>query len=247
MVKISLPPEKRMKFFVYIIESPNPVDIYHGRFEGDMIKKALSLDKIPCAHRIVVNEEAFKASIIVGLLKEQMEAYKGLVPVIHISAHGGSEGIELTDGKIISWEDLKNSLLPISKALKGNLLLSMSSCKGISACRMAMTEKEEECNPFFAVIGADGEPKWSDTAIAYAAFYHLVSKGCYIENAVKGMCEASGVDDFQIITATVAKKAYLDVIKDNTAKDFQQALQSSNERVVPPSGATDLEKAKNHY
>jgi len=52
MVKISLSPEKRIKFFVYIIESPSPEDMYHNRFEGDMIQKALSLDIIPSSHRI---------------------------------------------------------------------------------------------------------------------------------------------------------------------------------------------------
>jgi hypothetical protein len=231
MVKISLPPEKRLKFFVYIIESPSGPDLYHKRYEGDMLERALSLDSIPCTHHIAIHEEAFRATFLIGL-KEAMEKHQDLTPIIHISAHGSSEGIQLSDGTVINWKVLKNLLHPINKALKGNLLICMSSCEGYSACRMAM-EKEEGELPFFAIVGNTGKPKWSDTAVAYAVFYHLIKKGCFIVDAVKAMKEASGDDNFRSIMGIEVKKAYLDVIKQEEMKKVKKTFDQEIRKTTP--------------
>lgn len=242
MVKISLPPEKRVQFFVYIIESPSPADMYHNRFEGDMLKKALSLDKIASTHRIAVNKEAFEAAIKIGLIDEQMKVYSNLIPIIHISAHGSKDGIQLTDGQVITWSELKNLLLPVNRALNGTLMLCMSSCEGFHACRMAMSSEEEL--PFFAVVGNKGRPAWSDTAVAYAAFYHLIKKGCYVTDAVKAMREASGDDNFQEIRAQEARKAFIEEISSQQLiPNFQQRLQQNNKETPPSPEAKNLEKS----
>ncbi len=226
---------------MYIIESPSASDVYHKRYEGDMLQKALSLDLIYSAHRIVVNSEAFKASLLVGL-EEQVKTYANLLPIVHISAHGGADGIELTSGEIIGWEELKALLTPINKALNGSLFLCMSSCEGFSACRMAMNKDDEL--PFFAVIGNKGRPVWSDTAIAYASFYHLISKGCYVVDAVKAMCEASGDTGFTAITGAEAKKAFVDVIEHQKIEAIRENLEEEINKNPPSQEATNLEKAK---
>ena len=40
-----VPQEERLKFFVYVIESPSPVDLYHRRSEGEIIRQAAFLIK----------------------------------------------------------------------------------------------------------------------------------------------------------------------------------------------------------
>lgn len=62
-----LPSDKRLKFFVYVIESPSAVDLYHRRSEGDMLRQAINLNQIACALRLAVNLEAFTAAIRIGL------------------------------------------------------------------------------------------------------------------------------------------------------------------------------------
>jgi len=233
-----MPPEERVKFFVYIIESPNPSDLYHKRYEGDMLQKALSLDSIYSSHRIAANKVAFHTALLNGL-NEEISRHRGLIPVIHISAHGSSEGIALTSEEIISWDSLKEALLPINKALNNNLLLCMSSCEGFSACRMAMAE--DDISPFFGVVGNSGKPTWSDTAIAYATFYHLIVKGCYLRDAVKAMCESSNDDKFQLITSVEAKKVYLDVIKEQNANNLKRELEQEIRNNPPSAEAKDLE------
>jgi hypothetical protein len=226
---------KRPYFLVYIIESPSPVDLYHRRYEGEALSKALTLANIKSEHKLVVNEEAFQASLLIGL-DETLKDHPDHLPIIHISAHGSNEGIQLTDETTIDWKGLKESLAPINKAFDGLLLLCMSSCHGFSACRMAM---EEDDAPFAAVIGNSGNPTWSDTAVGYAAFYHLINKGKSFEDAVEGMCKASGDDNFIIISAHNAHQVYMESLQSAEQGKIEATVNESIDKLP----TRDLEKA----
>ncbi|MBW2673327.1 MAG: hypothetical protein JRD89_07950 [Deltaproteobacteria bacterium] len=113
-----LPQGERLKFFVFIIESPSPKDIYVGRTEADLLRHAIELNLIKCASRIAINLESFVAAIKVGL-HEEMTANPGLLPILHISAHGFSDGIQLSSGEILYWPALRELFKPINKALNG--------------------------------------------------------------------------------------------------------------------------------
>jgi hypothetical protein len=90
-----LPPEKRLKFFVYIIESPSAPDLYHRRSEGELIERALNLHNIPCVTRLTISRDAFIASIKIGLV-EEMKAFPGLLTILHI--RGTSTGTSTSTG-----------------------------------------------------------------------------------------------------------------------------------------------------
>ena len=237
-----VPHEKRLKFFVYVIESPSAPDLYHKRSEGEMIEKALSLHNIPCVTRLAISQEAFEAAIKIGL-PEEMKNFPGNTPVLHISAHGEEYGLQLSNGEKVEWANLRDLLLPVNKALNGTLLLCMSSCKGFSACRMAMRVNGDE-HPFFAVIGNSETPAWSDTAIAYSSFYHLIAKGEYIVHAVDAMKVAAGDKNFTVITAPEAQRAYIDVIQKTNTDEAQAELQQEADKKPPSSMAKQLENEK---
>jgi hypothetical protein len=221
------------KFHVYIIESPSAVDLYHKRFEGESLQKTLQLSGIDSSNRLAVNLESFKAAFYVGF-KEYFET-NSTPPFIHISAHGNSEGIELTSKERVGWEDLKLLLLPVNKVLKGGLLVSMSSCHGSSGCRMAMNDDDF---PFAAVIGSTGSPTWSETNIGYSAFYHLFHKGNDLTDCLKGMKTASGNSDFTLISSKTARQSYLEVIQNKAAIN-------TIERNTPEGVPNSLTKALN--
>src|SRR5258705_8448442 len=82
-------------FFVYVVESPSAPDIYHGRSEGGLVVNALGLDAIPCVSRTAINREAFVAALRIGLT-EAMKEFPGRYPILHLSAHGSNEGIQLS-------------------------------------------------------------------------------------------------------------------------------------------------------
>ena len=52
----------KLKFSVYIVESPSGDDLYHKRFEGEILSKALALADIPSEHRLAVDLSTFKAA-----------------------------------------------------------------------------------------------------------------------------------------------------------------------------------------
>ncbi len=214
-------------FFVYIVESPSAADLYHGRSEGSVVANALRLDSIPCITRTAINPEAFMAALRIGL-PEAMKQFRGRYPILHLSAHGGSDGIQLSSGDIVTWQSLRELLVPINRSLQGVLLLCMSACEGYSACRMAMEIKDSP-HPYFAMIGNSSRPTWSDTAVSYLAFYHLLSKGWAIPDAVNSMKAASGEENWIVQTADQIKKDYIEFLK---SKIEPVALQRELETVA---------------
>jgi hypothetical protein len=150
-----LPPEQRVRFFVFVIESPSSVDLYHRRSEGEIIRQAVDLK--------------------VGL-SEAMSQMQSFIPLVHISSHGNAHGIQLSDGYIMSWAELKDHLRLVNHALGGSLVVCMSSCEGYSGIRMAMHLEEDDL-PYFALVGCGAQPTWGETAVAYATLYHQLWRG----------------------------------------------------------------------
>ncbi|WP_426699748.1 hypothetical protein ACPPVV_09965 [Rhodanobacter sp. Col0626] len=218
-----VPTEDRLRFFVYIIESPSPVDLYHRRGEGDVLRQAINLNQIECTLRLAINLEAFQASISVGL-PEAMQATPKSIPILHISAHGFSEGIQLSSGEVIEWAQLRELLIPINKALNGNLIVCMSTCEGYSGSRMAMVADSDD-HPFYAIIGNGSKPTWPETAVGFATLYHLVANGRYIADAVDAMRVASGNESFFVTTAEESKQGYLDFIQNLDATEVKEDLE----------------------
>lgn len=226
-----LPPDQRIKFFVFVIESPSPVDLYHRRSEGEILQQAAGLNQIPCVVKTSINYESFEAALKIGL-KETMEAFPGLIPMLHISAHGCFEGIQLSSGEVINWELLENLLRPINVAFNGSLLLCLSCCEGYSGIRMAMNS-DDRPHPFFAIISNGQKPTWSDTAVAYSTFYHLVAKGHFITDAVQAMQVASGNNMFLIKTAESARQSFLEYVQNVNTVQAQQELEKNTQNEEP--------------
>ena len=222
-----LPVENRLRFFVYVIESPSPVDLYHRRSEGELLRQAISLNQIECTLRLAVNLEAFMASINIGLT-EAMEAFPNKIPILHVSAHGFSDGIQLSSGEVILWNELRELLIPVNQALSGSLIVCMSTCEGYSGIQMAM-KPESNDHPFWAIIGNGDKPTWPETAVAFATFYHLIANGHKIAGAVKAMGIASGNDNFFVTTAEVQKQKFVEYIKNINTTEVIENLEKKNE------------------
>jgi len=144
-----LPPEHRIKFFVFVIESPSAPDLYHRRSEGDIVRQAVELNGIRCVVKTAISVSAFDACLKIGL-SEAMASMPGYVPLLHISAHGDARGIQLSDGYVMPWAELKDHLRPVNAALGGSLVVCMSSCEGYAGIKMAM-QLEESALPYFAL------------------------------------------------------------------------------------------------
>ena len=218
-----LPPEQRVKFFVFVIESPSAVDLYHRRSEGDIVRQAVELNGIYCTVKTAISMDAFNACLKVGL-SEAMNQLPGYIPLVHISAHGDANGIQLSDGYVLSWAELKEQIRPVNQALGGSLVVCMSSCEGYSGIRMAMHLEESEL-PYFALIGCGAQPTWGETAVAYATFYHQLWRGEHIDHAVQAMRVASGNDLFFLEHAEKSRQAYVEFLNTVNPAQAQENLE----------------------
>jgi hypothetical protein len=230
------------KFFVYIVESPSAADIYHNRSEGTLVAQAVALNQIPCVSRTAIDRTAFTAALRIGL-PEAMKAYPALLPIVHFSAHGASDGLGLSNGDLVTWADLKDLIAPINASLNGTLIVCMSACEGYSACRMAM-HLGDAPHPYMAIVANFGKPTWADTSVAYLTFYHRISKDLLVTEAVEAMKAASGDDQWVVETAAESKQAYLDFVsKQQDTTEARKELESVAEDEQLPAGAKALESA----
>lgn len=212
-------------FFVYVIESPSAVDLYHRRGEGDVLLQALPLSGITCVSRCAITREAFTAALQIGL-KDEMARFPQWFPILHISSHGNGDGIQLSSTELLTWQELSDLLTPINAALKNTLIVAMSCCEGYSGTRMAMRTDEAPL-PFFALVGSSQKPTWSDTAIAFLVFYHRLIKGAHVTEAVQAMNTATGCDHFHIDWAENSKKGYIEFLANYDPAESQRQLTDS--------------------
>lgn len=221
------------------MESPSAPDLYHGRSEGTLVAQAVQLDSIPCVVRTAIDRNAFIAALRIGL-PEAMKTYPNYLPILHLSAHGDKYGIQLSNNEVVAWAQLQELIEPINTSLDEALILCISACEGYSACQMAMQEGERP-HPYLALVGNYGKPTWSDTAVAYSAFYHLMSKGFLVREAVEAMKAASGNDKWVIEAAAISKQAYLDYIRSVNATHARQELEAvaRNEDLPPETKALE--------
>lgn len=233
--------QQKYTFFVYIVESPSAPDLYHGRSEGALVANALGLDRIPCITRTAINPEAFLAALRIGL-PEAMKQFPGRYPILHLSAHGTMTGIQLSSGDVIAWSNLRLLLVPINESLGGALLLCMSACEGYSACQMAMQQQEDVKHPYFAMVGNYGQPTWSDTAVSYLAFYHLLAKGRTIPEGVQAMNAASGLASWTAEAAEETHRNYIEFLKRSSQPaKAQRELETVAEQTALSPDAKALE------
>ncbi len=206
--------------FVHIIESPSDDDLLEERMEGKALSKALKLADIPYSYNLVTTKKSL-TSAIRWKLHEAVKKFNK-PPILHISMHGNNEGVGLTNGEFISWQDLRNELTPLMNNMNGGLLICMSSCSGGSGCRMAMHENEDF--PFWALIGNTQDALWSDAAVAYITFYHLFFKGMNAIDCVSAMKIASNDKNFSIFEGAEVKKDWGKYIRQHVKNDLTGGL-----------------------
>ena len=171
-------------------------------------------------YNLAVNNDIFMESIYNRMADATTKYQK--YPILHISAHGNENGLVLTDGTPINWSTLKSVLLPINRLLRGQFVISLSSCRGFSACKMAMGINGEI--PFGAIIGPLYDIPWEESAIAFMVFYNRLSKDKKAYEAVMAMNYASGGNNFETTTGINAQARFRRELEKIQFQHFQQQL-----------------------
>lgn len=204
---------------VCIIESPSTDDRRVNRREGLAISEPLRIANIRNRVFDVTDEASFRKSLEdireYCAIRQSVSA-PGLrvrysVPrlFLHISCHGNEDGIVFTSGHFCEWPALGNYLLSLTQdiglydpqvASCANLLVCMSSCRGLHARAMATSPKE--C-PFLCLIGCKENVLWTDAIAAFNTFYHqAITKERSIPKIIESINDASlSRDVFDLVTA----------------------------------------------
>lgn len=182
--------------FVHIIESPGPEELLDGRTEGRALSSFLELAGISSQYSMPADEDTLR-TVFHERIVQSMEEYRyEKYPIIHISAHGNTTGIGLTNGSLVSWETLAGFLRMWNNTISNTLLVCLSSCHGMTGASMAITR---DVLPMETLVSAKGKVKWDSAALAFLTFYHhLLSLQHPIDDCVKAMRAAAGCNNFDV-------------------------------------------------
>ncbi|MBK6446473.1 MAG: hypothetical protein IPO39_05855 [Bacteroidetes bacterium] len=146
-------------------------------------------------YRINSKSEFFK------LLSDTIEKIQNdkFFPVLHIEAHGSTDGIQLTSNEIITWDEIVPYFQKINLLLSNLLVINLGVCYGISL--ISKIDPEDRA-PFRALVGATKEIRETEILVAFEAFYDKLFFSFDFESCLKLMNQSidSKIDIFFLIT-----------------------------------------------
>ena len=168
---------------VFIVESPNPLDLLEGRSER------LSLEQV-C--RLVGHDPA---TFLVRDLVELKQTFGYISAIkrdkadetplfIHISAHGNETGIAI-GADSVSWDTLAKIVQEMYTRLRfyhGPIIVILSACGANKQTMTAALAKKvvSAVKPFvppeYVFVSSQDVVKWSDAVVAWTIFYRQVMK-----------------------------------------------------------------------
>ena len=105
------------KFKLFIAESVFPEDFYGDKREGHVVEAMAHVLHWKATYKIALNAETLSRAI--------KAASSGAYDILHISCHGDTEGIQVTDKTELSWDELADCF---QEAERMPQALVISSC-----------------------------------------------------------------------------------------------------------------------
>ena len=149
---------KRSHSEVFIIESLHFDDEENERHEGKVLSNILKMNgKNPIYYYIRTKQEF---DHVLDIFEDSRYRY------LHLSCHGSRNSMETTLDSI-SFKELQTMLAPCLE----NRRLFLSACSMVNKSLAAALLAHTKCH---SVIGPNARIKFSDAAIFWASFYHLI-------------------------------------------------------------------------
>ncbi len=157
---------------IHIIESLRPEDRETGRSLDQSLKGQLAtLNSSISVHfwREPTKQALFER---LALIAEHVRS-TGRSPVVHFEMHGDHEGLQLTSGELIDWQDLKPALTRINVTSRLNLLVVVQACYGQWILQVV---QPTERAPIWGLIGPSRELFPYEVDAGNLAFYSALLK-----------------------------------------------------------------------
>jgi hypothetical protein len=152
--------DKEKGFGVFIIESSYPKDFYNQQLDGIAAQSLLNILRIPNRFRVVLDLKYLRKALREAAKDDEFD-------VIHLSCHGGEDGIVLADDSPVKWPQFA-SLFDEADCAPSALV--MSSCCG-AAGGIGHAFQSVEAGPGI-IFGSKDERSYGEYAAAWALLYH---------------------------------------------------------------------------
>ncbi len=120
-------------------------------------------------HKVIYREDLFN---LLEVIYKNVENGNG-VPILHFVLHGNEEGLVLSSGNFIDWEELATAILRINIASANNLFITMAVCYGFFIGHIQSVPHTRTA--FFLILGREGEHMGGDFTNDYRKFYSTLA------------------------------------------------------------------------
>lgn len=138
---------------VQIIESLPEQDLTTGRelLETTLAPAACADVGFLIEYREARNRREFFAHLqrVIGITEEHSR-----FPVLHLETHGSREGLLLSSGERVSWEEVAPSLARLNELTRANLLVVAAMCHG---WHLSEVLRPTDRSPAFGIVGTTEE------------------------------------------------------------------------------------------
>lgn len=152
---------------VVVLESLGPGEKRTGTWLYDKVLKPWA-DANP-TFSVLYNAVGDKMDFFAALRAAEVQLLsQGHAPILHIEAHGDKDGILLSSGERILWEELRSIFTAINRKCDFNLFVVMALCRGWWLSRLLVPHQP---SPVWGLLGPTEPVLDGDLKEAMRAFY----------------------------------------------------------------------------
>jgi hypothetical protein len=183
---------------IYVLESLRPGDRRTGEelYDSIIFPRTRELEDCYTQYIRISDERELRAALR-QIATNCRDANH--LPFVHIEAHGGDDGIQLTSGGLVPWTALTGELTAINEACRMNLLVMAVACKGWSLTYSLMPSDRA---PLFMLIGPPEDASPDGLLNATRNFYAALVEQLDMNEALEAMNDHRPFEEWTIKPAT---------------------------------------------
>jgi hypothetical protein len=165
---------------IFLVESPNPLDVLENRSESAAVAEiARLIGHTAMAQTVRSLHGLTEACAYIASICCIKDYRPDTTLCLHISAHGADDGLQIGRDEV-DWEDLLTAVKPVfTSKYKGPRVLILSACEAdqqkltLGLNKAAVTFKRSMVPPKY-VFCTTGEVYWPDAAVGWTLLYHFI-------------------------------------------------------------------------
>lgn len=152
---------------IWVIESLSDGHLKTGRalVEGSLSLAAIKFPDLEVTYETPLSREQFLK--VLDRVHDDCIA-TGKLPLLHIECHGCPDGLQMANGELVPWHDIRQRFISINIASHLNLIVVLAACYGMHVLNLATAPDRA---PFWAAIAPEKEVYAGHVQTAFGAFY----------------------------------------------------------------------------